>query len=181
VQSISLIIATLDRAKLLSRADRHRQAQQCLPAGLARRRAAPHCRSPRPPARRTAALELARAGDRAHRRRVKSPRCCPRRPSCRLHASLRPWPDAYANPRVRACSTGVLKSCLRPCAPPSRLGEHRCVPHRLIQRQPDKPAEQQIVVELLHQPQLRTHRVEGLQSRARSSLSGGIEGRPNLA
>jgi hypothetical protein len=37
------------------------------------------------------------------------------------------------------------------------LGEHRRVPHRLIQRQPDKAAEQQIVVE------------------------GEIEGRPNLA
>src|SRR5437870_10247297 len=43
------------------------------------------------------------------------------------------------------------------------LGEHRDVPHHRIQRQPDKPAEQQIVVELLHQLPLRAYRVEGLQ------------------
>jgi hypothetical protein len=43
------------------------------------------------------------------------------------------------------------------------LGEHRNVPHHGIQRQPDKPAEQQIVAELLHQLTLRAHRIEGLQ------------------
>jgi hypothetical protein len=31
-------------------ADCHRKAQQCRSVGLARRRAAPHCQSPRPPA-----------------------------------------------------------------------------------------------------------------------------------
>src|SRR5208282_2407938 len=40
-------------------------------------RAAPHCRSSRPAAARAAALELARAGDRAHPRRVKSPAVVP--------------------------------------------------------------------------------------------------------
>ena len=51
------------------------------------------------------------------------------------------------------------------------LGEHRNVPHRGIQRQPDKPAEQQIVVELLHQLWLRAHRIEGLQQQsAKQSL-----------
>src|SRR5262249_35004248 len=51
------------------------------------------------------------------------------------------------------------------------LGEHRGVPHRGIQRQPDKPAVQQIVVELLHQLQLRAHRIKGLQQqRAKQPL-----------
>ena len=43
------------------------------------------------------------------------------------------------------------------------LGEHRHVPHHRVQRQPDKPAEQKIVVELLHQLPLRAHRIERLQ------------------
>src|SRR5271165_6778270 len=47
----------------------------------------------------------------------------------------------------------------------------RLVPNLVIQRQPDKPAEQQIVVELLHHLLLRTHRVEGLQQQgAKQSL-----------
>ena len=46
----------------------------------------------------------------------------------------------------------------------------RLVPNLVIQRQPDKPAEQQIVVEL-HHLLLRTHRVEGLQQQgAKQSL-----------
>src|SRR5271169_4803494 len=49
----------------------------------------------------------------------------------------------------------------------------RLVPNLVIQRQPDKPAEQQIVVELLHHLLLRTHRVEGLQQQdAKQSLGG---------
>src|SRR5712671_3202276 len=43
------------------------------------------------------------------------------------------------------------------------LSEHRDVPHCGVLRQPDKPAEQQIIVELLHQLPLRTHRIERLQ------------------
>src|ERR1700746_3489100 len=31
------------------------------------------------------------------------------------------------------------------------FGEHRLIPNLIIQRQPDKPAEQQIVLQLLHQ------------------------------
>ena len=43
------------------------------------------------------------------------------------------------------------------------LAEHGCIPYRIVDRQSDEPAEQQIVVELLHQLPLRAHRVEGLQ------------------
>jgi hypothetical protein len=53
------------------------------------------------------------------------------------------------------------------------LGEHRFVPNLVIQRQPDKPAEQQIVVELLHHLLLRTHRVEGLQQQSTKQPLGG--------
>jgi hypothetical protein len=42
------------------------------------------------------------------------------------------------------------------------LGEHRHLPDFGIQRQPNKPAEQQIVAELLHQLPLRAHRIESL-------------------
>jgi hypothetical protein len=63
------------------------------------------------------------------------------------------------------------------------LGEYRHIPHRGIQRQPDKPAEQQIVPQLLHQLPLRAHRIEGLQQqgtqqflrRNRGSARLGIE------
>ena len=43
------------------------------------------------------------------------------------------------------------------------LGEDRHVPDRRVHPQPDKPAEQQIVVQLLHQLTLRAHRIECLQ------------------
>ena len=43
------------------------------------------------------------------------------------------------------------------------LAEHRRIPHRIVRREPDEPAEQQIVVELLHQLPFRAHRVERLQ------------------
>ena len=61
-------------------ADRHRQAERHRPASLARRRAAPHRRSPRQPPRRPPALELA---TRRHRRR-----------SLNL-SNPRPSPDGY--------------------------------------------------------------------------------------
>ena len=47
--------------------------------------------------------------------------------------------------------------------PVAVLGEHRHVPHRIVDAQADKPAKQQVVVQLLHQLALRAHRVEGLQ------------------
>jgi hypothetical protein len=50
------------------------------------------------------------------------------------------------------------------------LGEHRNVPYRDIQRQLDKPAEQQIIAELLHQLPLRAHRLEGLQQQRAKQL-----------
>src|SRR5260370_20005077 len=39
------------------------------------------------------------------------------------------------------------------------LAEYRRIPHRIIRCEPDEPAEQQIVVELLHQLPLRAHPV----------------------
>jgi hypothetical protein len=43
------------------------------------------------------------------------------------------------------------------------LAEHRRIPHRIVHRQTDEPAEQQIIVELLHQLPFRADRVERLQ------------------
>jgi len=55
------------------------------------------------------------------------------------------------------------------------------VPHRVISPQPDKPPEQQIEFDPLHQLPLRTHRVEGPATAlpaAAYNYSGGIDGRP---
>src|SRR5215469_14727508 len=53
----------------------------------------------------------------------------------------------------------------------SRFLVNTVASHTAVQRQPDKPAVQQIVVELLHQLQLRAHRIKGLQQqRAKQSL-----------
>ena len=49
--------------------------------------------------------------------------------------------------------------------PVAVVREHRRMPHRAIERQADKPAEQQVVVDLLHQHPLGAHREEGLQQR----------------
>ena len=43
------------------------------------------------------------------------------------------------------------------------LAEYRGIPDRIVRRQSDEPAEQQIIVELLHQLPFRAHRVERLQ------------------
>ena len=43
------------------------------------------------------------------------------------------------------------------------LAEYRRHPHRVIHRQSDEPAVQQVVLDLLHQLSLRTHAVEHLQ------------------
>ncbi len=38
-----------------------------------------------------------------------------------------------------------------PLQPLAILGERRCIPHRIVRRQADEPATQQVVVQLLHQ------------------------------
>ena len=43
------------------------------------------------------------------------------------------------------------------------LGEHGRVPDRIVRREADEPAKQQIVVELLHQLALGADRIEHLQ------------------
>ena len=47
--------------------------------------------------------------------------------------------------------------------PVAVLGEGRGVPHRVLDAEPDKPAEQQVVVDPLDQLPLRADRIEGLQ------------------
>jgi hypothetical protein len=47
--------------------------------------------------------------------------------------------------------------------PVAVLRKHRMVPHRVVHAQAHKPAEQQVVVDLLDQQPLRAHRVEHLQ------------------
>ena len=54
--------------------------------------------------------------------------------------------------------------------PVAVLGEHRHVPDRIVDAEPDEPAEQQVVVELLHQLPLRAHRVERLQQQRPQQL-----------
>jgi hypothetical protein len=52
------------------------------------------------------------------------------------------------------------------------LGECGGVPDRIIRTEPHKPAEQQVVVELLQQKALRSDPVEGLQQRGQQQLLG---------
>ena len=70
--------------------------------------------------------------------------------------------------RLRTCGrfSTLAKNLARDVAveqPIAVLAEHGRIPDRIVHRQPDEPAEQQIVVELLHQLPFRAHRVEGLQ------------------
>ena len=44
------------------------------------------------------------------------------------------------------------------------------IPHRIVRRETDKPAEQKIVVELLHQLSFRAHAVKRLQPRSQQLL-----------
>src|SRR5258705_406296 len=51
------------------------------------------------------------------------------------------------------------------------LAEHGRIPHRIVCREADEPAEQQIIVELLHQLPFRAHRVKRLkQQRSQQPL-----------
>ncbi len=52
------------------------------------------------------------------------------------------------------------------------FAEHRRVPHRVVQIQPHKPAEQYVVVHLLHQQTLAAHRIEHLQQLRAQELFG---------
>ncbi len=47
--------------------------------------------------------------------------------------------------------------------PVAILAEYRVIPHRVVDLQSDEPAEQQVVVELLHQQPLAANRIEHLQ------------------
>jgi hypothetical protein len=54
--------------------------------------------------------------------------------------------------------------------PVAVLGENGYVPDRVVDAKPDKPAEQEVVVQLLHELALRTHRVERLQQQRPQQL-----------
>ena len=47
--------------------------------------------------------------------------------------------------------------------PVAVLAENRCIPHRIVRRQTHKPAEEQIIVELIHQQPLGAHTIESLE------------------
>ena len=51
-------------------------------------------------------------------------------------------------------------------------GERRVIPHRVVDVQADEPAEQQVVVELLHQQPLAAHAVNHLQQRGAQDAFG---------
>ena len=61
------------------------------------------------------------------------------------------------------------------------LGEGGVVPDRIIDPKPHKPPEEKVVFEPLDDLALRAFGVKRLKSMARSSFSGGIEGRPTWA
>ena len=56
--------------------------------------------------------------------------------------------------------------------PVAVLREHRDVPDRIFDAEADEPAEQQVVLKLLHQLALRAHRVERLQKKRTQELLG---------
>ena len=56
--------------------------------------------------------------------------------------------------------------------PVAVLGEGRVVPDRIVDAEPDEPAEQEVEVEPLHQLPLRADRVEGLQQQRPQQLLG---------
>ena len=72
---------------------------------------------------------------------------------------LRPAPAGRTAPRTSAVQQPV-----------PILGEHRRVPDRVIHVQADKPAEQQVVVQLLHQHPLAANRVQHLQQQGPQQL-----------
>lgn len=62
--------------------------------------------------------------------------------------------------------------------PVAVLREHRLVLDRIVDANSDEPAEQQILIQPLHQKPFRADRINACNSIARSSFSGGMEGRP---
>ena len=62
--------------------------------------------------------------------------------------------------------------------PVAVVTEHGRYSDRLVHRQPDEPAEQQVVVHLLHQLPFRAHRVDCLQQQRTQQLLRWERGRP---
>lgn len=59
------------------------------------------------------------------------------------------------------------------------LGEDRDIPDRRIHRQANEPAEEQVVIHLLHELALRADRIEGLQEQRTQQLLGRDRWPPN--
>ena len=62
--------------------------------------------------------------------------------------------------------------------PVAVLGECRVIPNSIVDGETNEPAEQQIVVDLLHQLLLGAHRIERLEKRGAKQRSGAIDWRP---
>jgi hypothetical protein len=65
--------------------------------------------------------------------------------------------------------------------PVAVFAEYGGVLHLIVDREADEPAEQQIVIELLHQLPLRADRKESLQQERTQQPFRGIPGRPSRA
>src|SRR5512133_1752423 len=78
-----------------------------------------------------------------------------------------------SRPSMRASSRMAPKNLLAISPPNSRsrfLVKHRHVPHRIVDAETDEPAEQQTVVQLLHQLPLRADGVKRLQQQRPQQL-----------
>ena len=62
--------------------------------------------------------------------------------------------------------------------PVAVFAEARLVPGHIIDAESDKPAEQEVEFQPLHELPFRAKTVKGLQEQCRISRSGGIDGRP---
>jgi hypothetical protein len=58
-----------------------------------------------------------------------------------------------------------LRRHIRIQQPVAVLRERRVIPDRIVNAEPDEPAEQQVVIDLLHQLAFAAHRIERLQER----------------
>jgi hypothetical protein len=56
------------------------------------------------------------------------------------------------------------------CGDPGVLRKHRVVPHRIVRAEPDEPAKEQVVVDLLDQQPLRTDGVKHLQQQGPQNI-----------
>jgi hypothetical protein len=77
-----------------------------------------------------------------------------------------------AHASISVPSTVKCSSDVAPEQPVAVLGEHGHVPDRIVDPEPGEPAEQQVVVELLHQLALGADRIERLEQECPEQLLG---------